>query len=61
MKHIFKSINTHSLVFLLAGIPDKEQFFTYMKMQKAVEGIFEIGFPTDDPYADGEIIVKAMK
>ena len=24
-------------------------------------GIFEIGFPTDDPYADGEIIRKSYE
>ena len=62
MKHIFKSINTHSLVFLTAGYPDKEQFFTYMKdAESCGMGIFEIGFPTDDPYADGEIIRKSYE
>ena len=53
----------HSFVgFFTVGYPDKEQFFTYMKdAESCGMGIFEIGFPTDDPYADGEIIRKSYE
>ncbi len=53
----------HSFVgFFTAGYPDTERFFSVIqKVQECGMGIFEIGFPAKDPYADGELIRKSHK
>ena len=53
----------HSFVgFFTAGYPDTERFFSVIrKAQECGMGIFEIGFPAKDPYADGELIRKSHK
>lgn len=51
----------HSFVgYFTAGYPDTAQFFRCIReAEQCGMGIFEIGFPSDDPYADGEIIRKS--
>ena len=57
----FITFHPHAMVgYLLAGYPDQEAFFRMAK--KSVESglsILEIGFPSNDPRADGEVIRKA--
>lgn len=51
----------HTFVgYLTAGYPDRESFFRIVRCcEEAGLSIFEIGFPSEDPYADGEIIRRA--
>lgn len=46
--------------YITAGYPDKESFFQVLK-DCSMDGmsIIEIGFPSENPYADGEVIKKA--
>ncbi|PKM50011.1 MAG: hypothetical protein CVV02_13595 [Firmicutes bacterium HGW-Firmicutes-7] len=55
--------NTGMLVgYLVAGYPEKHDFFDIIKKcEESGMDIFEIGFPSNDPYGDGEIIQKAHK
>jgi tryptophan synthase alpha chain len=46
--------------YLLAGYKDENNFAECMKLlNDSAIGIFEIGFPSRNPYADGETIAKA--
>ncbi len=46
--------------YILAGYPDEERFFDVLKVcEEAPVDIMEIGFPSRDPYSDGEVISKA--
>lgn len=46
--------------YLLAGYKDNETFFESMKIcEEGSIDIFEIGFPSKNPYADGELIATA--
>lgn len=53
----------HSFVgFFTAGYPNTEQFYdTIKEAQMNGMGIFEIGFPSENPYADGELIKESHK
>ncbi len=53
----------HSFVgYLTAGYPDREHFFTIVReAEECGMGIFEIGFPSGNPYADGELIRESHK
>lgn len=68
MKEIVAKRNSDSIMngkkllvgYLLAGYPEKESFLKLIVKCEA-EGIdiFEIGFPSEDPSSDGEVIQKA--
>lgn len=46
--------------YLLAGYPNKEQFLKVASdCEAAGLDIFEIGFPSENPFSDGEVIRKA--
>lgn len=46
--------------YLTAGYPDRESFFRIIsRCEEEGLHIFEIGFPSKDPYADGEVIRHA--
>lgn len=46
--------------YLLAGYPEKEDFFDILSSCEAAGlDVFEIGYPSDNPVGDGEIIRKA--
>lgn len=48
--------------YLLAGYPEKNSFFDILSAcEKAGLDIFEIGYPSEHPDGDGEIIRKAHK
>ena len=53
----------HSFVgFFTAGYPDTEKFYDIVaEAQKCGMGIFEIGFPSENPYADGNLIRESHK
>lgn len=55
--------NCHTLVgYITAGYPDQETFFEILKgCCKRGLSILEVGFPSEDPYVDGEVIKKAHK
>jgi tryptophan synthase alpha chain len=49
-----------SIGYLLAGYPEKENFLTVLSAcEEAGLDIFEIGFPSENPAADGEVIRNA--
>lgn len=46
--------------YLTAGYPDTESFFRIVsRCEEQGLHIFEIGFPSENPYADGEVIRRA--
>lgn len=46
--------------FLLAGYPDRENFFKVLtQCDEAGIDVFEIGFPSRNPYVDGHVIREA--
>lgn len=46
--------------YLLAGYPTADEFVSIIKdCDKTTLDILEIGFPSENPYADGEVISKA--
>ncbi len=46
--------------YLVAGYPDPETFFSILKgCASAGLDIFEIGYPSENPFLDGEVIRKA--
>lgn len=51
----------HSFVgYLTAGYPDKESFFRIVEgCQQRGLSVFEIGYPSPNPVADGEVIQRA--
>ncbi|MFA6867069.1 MAG: tryptophan synthase subunit alpha [Clostridia bacterium] len=56
-------LNSKILVgYLLAGYKDKDNFNESLSLLEGSSiGILEIGFPSKNPYADGEIIANAHK
>lgn len=58
--NLIKPENKLLVSYLLGGYPDKESFLKLMrKCDAAGVDIFEIGFPSSNPYSDGEVIKKA--
>lgn len=55
--------NPHTLVgYITAGYPDVEAFFEILReCCKRGLSILEVGFPSEDPYEDGEVIQKAHR
>ena len=45
--------------YFLAGYPDIEGFFEVLAASRGGIDILEIGYPSEDPYADGDVIQEA--
>lgn len=58
--NVLKSNRKLLVAYLLAGYPEKELFLNILShCEEAGTDIFEVGFPSWDPSADGEVIRKA--
>ncbi len=58
--NVIKNGREFLVAYLLAGYPDKESFLNILShCEEAGTDIFEVGFPSGNPSADGEVIRKA--
>ncbi len=58
---LIKSKNKYLVEYLLAGYPSCDNLFEIMSICEDSVDIFEIGFPSKNPFADGPLIADAHR